>query len=222
LEQSPLEFAFELFDVRDSLLRIFFQSPSHNGSQVSRQTTEVRLFRKMFHQYLCRRFPVEGNYAGNHLVNQDTCRVDIDFLPVTPSCDFRRHVVHCAHALRICAAATVGNKLGQTHVTDFDDLAIPKNVRRFQIPVYETATVQIRQAFRNSGEPVPDLLHRHAVGILLQCLIQSLARDVFHHHPVIAVPVRFDIKDGDQVGMFEIQALCDSPQFDVHVLLQQF
>ena len=57
--------------------------------------------------------------------------------------------------------------------------------------------------------------------MLLQFPRQAGAGDVLHHHPVISLGVGPQIKDRQQVGVLQVQALPNPPQFHLGVPLQQ-
>jgi hypothetical protein len=50
-------------------------------------------------------------------------------------------------------------------------------------------------------------------------ILQTWPRDVFHDDPALLVGIKPDVKQGDQIGMFQVHALAHATHFDVQIAL---
>jgi len=72
------------------------------------------------------------------------------------------------------------------------------------------------------AKPPASLRDRHSVRIAIECIFQTVARNILHHHPSLPFVVVLDVKQRHQIRMLEVDALRDAADFDVHVPLDAF
>ena len=118
----------------------------------------------MLHQHLADAFAVEGDLAGEHLVEDDAHGVNVDFLSVAAVGDFRGHVVDGADALGVSAAAAAGDKLRQPVVADLDDALVGEDVARLQVAMDDAVVVEVGHAGADAADPGQGLVRRAARG----------------------------------------------------------
>ncbi len=216
-----LELVAKLIHRCRASMRILFERPGEHRTETPCNLVERRGRGEMLHQNFARRFAVERHLAGKHLEQNDSQRVDVDLAAVPAACDFRRHVVNGADALRMGALAALGNELRQADVADLHDAAFAEDVRRLEIAMNDAAFVQERQAGRHPVEPAFNLLGRQAAAIF-DHVAQALAADILHDDPMITVGVGLDVVDRNEIRVIEVQAGGRTAEFDVGVLVEQF
>ncbi len=82
--------------------------------------------------------------------------------------------------------------------------------------------VQVRHAGRDAAEPA----ERFGLGIPLGCLLRTCSRlsprDVFHDDPIVALLVLANVKQREQVGVLEVQALVTPRSSIVEIAPHEF
>jgi hypothetical protein len=106
-------------------------------------------------------------------------------------------------------------------VADLDDATFDEDVAGLQIAVNDSPVVQEAEPVDQSGQPLANVVDRHAVGITVEHLREALAGDIFHDDPVVAVGVVLDVENRHEVGMLQVEALRDAAKLDVKMLLEQ-
>ena len=175
----------------------------------------------MLHQDFSRRFSVERDPSGQQLVQHDAQAVDVDFSAVAAVRHFGSHVIHGPHALCLGTAVAFGDEFREADVANLDDAVLQKHIGRFEVAVHDPPVVQEAEPIRHPGQPMLHFLDRKTVEMGIEDLREALTRHVFHHDPVIAVGVLLDVKDRDEVGMLQVEALGNSPELHVEVILQK-
>jgi len=85
--------------------------------------------------------------------------------------------------------------------------------------VDDAVVMQIGGPCRDAAEPGFDFLLGKAVGIAVDDVLEAGPGDVFHHDPGFPLFVVTDVKEVDEIGVLEIQALADAPELDFEVPL---
>lgn len=183
-----------------------------------RQAFEVRGGGEMLHQDFAGRFAFERHAAGQHLVEDDSQAVDVDLRAVLAVGDFRGHVVDGADALRVLPAAGTFKPAREADVADFDDAMFAVDVGRFEIAMDDPVLVQEPDACGDPCEPGFDFADRQSVGEGRQDVFEAAAADVFHDDPGPACAIDFDIKQIDQVGVLQVEALRDPAQLFLRLI----
>ena len=58
-------------------------------------------------------------------------------------------------------------------------------------------------------------------GCRVDDVLERLARDIFHDHPLVVELVAADVVEADQIRVLEIEALRDAAQLDVEIAADQ-
>ena len=203
-------------------LRILLQCRCQHRSQRRRQQPQIGLRRQMLHQNLTGTLTLKRHPPRHHFIQHNPQRVHVDFPAIAPTSHLGGHVIHRAHALRLSTAATFGNELAEAHVAHLDDTTITENVGRLQVAMHEAPVMQKTEPRGHARQPVQYLLQRHAVGMLLQRIMQALPAHILHHNPVIPLRILTDVEDRHQIGVLQIQTLRNSTQLHFQIVVQQF
>ncbi len=134
-------------DPRRPVGRVLRQCSSHDRAERFSQRREVGLGRQVLHQHLGGGFPLERHPAGDHLVEDDPHRVDVDRLVVLTGGDLRRHVVAGADVLGHPGVVAMVERLGEPVIADLDDPVLEEQVGRLQVSVDDAVVVQVGDAF---------------------------------------------------------------------------
>ena len=81
--------------------------------------------------------------------------------------------------------------------------------------------MKVRDPFDQSLEPVPDLVRRQALRVLLEHAGQARAGDVFHDDEAVARVIGLEVVNRQQVRALEVHALHDPAAFDVEIAEDQ-
>ena len=183
---------------------------------------QIRFGSEVLHQHFADALALERHVTGEHFVENDAQGVGVDLPAVAAVGNLGRHVVDGADALGLATAAAAGNKLRQSIVADLDGAFVEKDIRRLQVAVDDAVVVQIGHAGSDAREPLNRQSAGMPLGMAIDGVFERFARHVFHDHPAVVVLVGFDVVEGDQVGVLEIQAVRDAAEFDVEIAANQF
>ena len=133
--------------------RVFLQRPGHHAAIWLGQHRDVGLGGEVLHQHLADALALEGDPAGEHLVEHDAQGVDVDFLAVAAVGHFGGHVVDGADALGMPAAAAARDELRQPVVAHLHHALVAEDVARLQVAMNDAAVVQIGHAGADAANP---------------------------------------------------------------------
>ena len=79
----------------------------------------------------------------------------------------------------------------------------------------------MRDARHQTGQPIADLIKRQPVRERGKDIFETRPVHILHHDPVFTVRVGPHIEQVHEIGMFEIQALRDTAQLNLLLVLNQ-
>ena len=91
---------------------------------------KIRIGRQVFEQDFLGALSIEGDRAGEHFVEDDPHRIDVNLLAVFPLADLRGHVVKGSDAFGLASATRSADVLRKPVVADFGQALFEKNIRR--------------------------------------------------------------------------------------------
>jgi len=148
-----------------------------------------------------------GEFAGEHLVEADTERVDVALL-VDPLAlaRLRRHVERRSHP-------RLGADTGQPEVEYLDETGAPleHHVRRLDVAVHHVRLVRGSERLRDLECDAERLLHRQRA-VALDQLMQRLAGHELHQDADLVLVVLDHVVHADDVGVLDLSdcpRLCD-------------
>ena len=141
----------------------------------------------MLHQDFGGGLTREGDTAREQLVQHDAEAVDIDLGAVLPARHFGSHVVDGSDTLRVRTATVAAKFLRQADIAHLHRAVLAIDVGRFEIAMDDPAFVQMRDARRQTGQPIADLIERQAVRESGEDIFETRPVDVLHHDPGLTV-----------------------------------
>jgi len=195
-----------------ALSRILGQRLGDERRPLGGQLAQVWRRRQMLHQDFAGRLAIERQPAGQHFVQNDAARVNIDLPTVVAGADLRRHVVNRTDALRVGRALTAAEVFAQPVIAHLDDAVFEKDVRRFQVSMHDAMIVQIADRPRQTKKPLTHQIVRQALGMSADHRAERLTGHILHDDPVIAVRIGAQIVQMHEVGVLEIEAQFNAAQ----------
>ena len=202
--------------------RLFRQRLPHDGLKRRRKGGNIGLHAEMLHEDLAHAVPIERNISREQLEENDSQGVNINSVMVVSRPDLRRHVVDGADADRLTALTGDADVLREAIVPNLHVAIFIKDVLWLEVAVDDAPIVQVAQPLADLSRKKDGLVRCHACRSARDEVSKGRSSHILHDHERYAVSVGLDIEDGDQVRSLQVDAVANSAQLDVVVLLNHF
>lgn len=180
---------------------------------------DIRIRGQMLQDDLLAALAIKRYDTGQHFIENDTERVDVDLFAVLSLANFGGHVVECTYALGLAPSAGRADVLAQTIVANFYERVVDKDVGGLQIAVHDPLVVQISDSGGELREEGNGFVQIDVSGVAVDSIAKRFSGDELHNDPALVLFVESNVIDPDQVRMAKVEAVPHPADFDLQVLL---